>query len=89
MEKIYKEINLCNGLILKIIIDDGIAILSGTYGKEILKFYYQAKEQGKKVVFDYRKNVMIEYYDGLKANEIEKLIDQDIKSAKEVKRKVK
>jgi hypothetical protein len=57
--KINKEIDIGNGVILKIAINDGIAVLTSNYGKEILRFYHQAKEAGKNVEYDYRRNAMI------------------------------
>jgi hypothetical protein len=76
MAKINKTLEMGGGIIIKVAIDDGKAIMVSNYGKEMLKLYYKAKEAGKKVSYDYRRNAMIELFDE-PAEEYSKKIDID------------
>jgi len=82
MEKIIKNYELGSGVQLKAVISDGIAIIISNYATEWRKQYFEAKKAGKDVIWDYRRNAMIEKFEGKTAKEIEGLLDQDYKTAK-------
>jgi hypothetical protein len=52
--KITKNYELGNGVMLKAVIDDGIAIIISTCATEWRKIYFQCKKDGKNVIWDYR-----------------------------------
>lgn len=80
MPKITRELDIGGGYKLKIGIDDGIAVMTSNYGKEMQKIYFQAKQAGKNVEYDYRTNTMIEKFEGT-AEDFAKKIDIDYKMA--------
>jgi len=85
--KIIRNYELGSGVQLKAAIDDGIAIIISNCATEWRKIYFQCKKDGKNVIWDYRKNAMIEYFEGKTAEEIEGLLAQDYKTAKHEQKK--
>jgi len=85
--KITKNYELGNGVMLKAVIDDGIAIIISNCATEWRKIYFQCKKDGKNVIWDFRKNAMIEKFEDKTAQEIEVLLGHDYKIAKHEQRK--
>lgn len=87
MAKINKKLDIGGGIELKIAIDDGKAVMVSNYGREMLKIYYKAKEAGKKVSYDYRRNAMIELFD-CSIEDYEKALNKDTITAFNEQKKV-
>ena len=88
MAKINKKFQLGQGVEVNIAINDNIAVSTSNYGKEMLKFFHQAKAKGKDVTFDYRRNAMIERFNE-PIEEYEKKLEIDYNTAKEKQKEAK
>ena len=76
MAKIIKNLDMGGNITIKVAIDDGKAVMISNYGKEMVKIYFKAKEAGKQVSYDYRRQAMIELFEGT-AEDYSKKIDKD------------
>lgn len=81
MTRINKEYQLGGGIVLKVGIENGVAVMISNYGKEMEKIYHKTKQAGKKVDWDYRRQAMIEQFD-ISDEEYAKLLDRDFATAK-------
>lgn len=87
MAKINKTLEMGGGIIIKVAIDDGKAVMVSNYGKEMLKIFWKTKQSGRNVSYDYRRNAMIELFPE-SAEEYSKKIDADYLTGMSEQKKV-
>lgn len=88
MEKIIKEIELKGGIKLKVVIIEGLSILTANYAKGLIKIYHQIKQEHpeKDLTYNYRRNCIIETFTK-SIEEYEKDINKDFESADKITNK--
>lgn len=69
-------------LIIQARINDGFVVLTTNQATITKQIYHLAKKQGRNVIYNERTSSCVEYYEGLKAQEIEKIIDGEVVEAK-------
>lgn len=82
MVRIKKTIDMGFGWEIKLVIDDGIALMTCNNAIALRKIYFEGKKKGKNLNYDFRKNIMYEKLDGKSAEEIWSLLEKDISTAK-------
>ena len=82
MAKISGKYILGTGVVVEYAINDGVAVMTCNYAKQLQGIYFKAKAAGKKVEWNYRKNAMIEKFD-CTAEEFKKKLDIDFSTAKD------
>lgn len=86
--RIKKEVNMGLGYKLYLAIDDGIAVMTCNYPDAIKKIFEESKKHNINVSWDVTNNAMIEKFPGLKAEEIEGMLDTDINKAHKKQKEV-
>jgi hypothetical protein len=86
--RIKKEVNMGLGHKLYLAIDDGIAVMTCNHPEAIKKMFEEMKKQQMNISWDVTNNAMIENFPGLKAEEIEEMLDRDINTAHKKQKEV-
>lgn len=75
MTRIKKEVNMGLGVILYIVIDDGIAIITSNKPELLKKMYLQGKQEGKDLGWNERTQSWSEKAPGKTAEEIWEILE--------------